>query len=102
MTSIEYTGYKNLILCVSVWAEDTWLQEHAGETITEQEKEKGEKRSAVSDTVCKEFSIDIMKKCLCIISSFRCSSNNTEKSYHQSTFNRLFNMFQTKFRPNIF
>ena len=62
MTSIEYTGYNNLILCVSVWAEDTWLQEHAGETITEQEKEKGEKRSAVSDTVCKEFSVHIIKK----------------------------------------
>lgn len=34
----------------AVWAEDTWLQEHAGETITEQEEGKGSKRSAVSDT----------------------------------------------------
>lgn len=36
----------------AVWSEDTWLQEHAGETIQEKENEdeKGTKRSAVSET----------------------------------------------------
>ena len=35
-----------------VWSDDTWLQEHAGETIQEKEgDEQGTKRSAVSETV---------------------------------------------------
>ena len=52
---MQFTIYFWHILCLnSVWSEDTWLQEHAGETIQEKadrEDEKGTKRSAVSETV---------------------------------------------------
>jgi len=51
---LDLVLFHSIICCFTVWSEDTWLQEHAGETMTEGEKgnsESNPKRAAQSDTV---------------------------------------------------